>query len=376
MSGLVFPPEGVGDPASGSCDQVSLAKDLVRVGRYVFWSVTAASLLWLGGCGQKLSSAEALAAFEKAGPIQPAVDVERLIKAKIPAGPYHVVTGDVLELQIPAAVSSVAAEARDKVRMYLCRVDDAGMVRLPLIGQIESAGKTLAKIELDIAAAYHPKYVKDPPSVVARVVEYRTAAVSIVGAVEEPGLYRLQSDEMSLVALLMKAGGIAKDGAAIIRIRLPGGPGKAKELVLPVKGTSIPFADVALEGGEFVEVERLDLQVFAVMGLVNKANTFPYQPGARYNLMQAIAFAGGINNTADPKYVKIYRQDAEGQVVAATFKISGEHLPQAARVRIKPGDIIAVQHTARTRTRMMLAGVFRTGIYAGASYNLNPSSGR
>jgi len=37
--------------------------------------------------------------------------------------------------------------------------------------------------------------------------------------VAEPGLYRLRRDEMSLVAALMKAGGIVEDGASLITIQ-------------------------------------------------------------------------------------------------------------------------------------------------------------
>jgi len=57
--------------------------------------------------------------------------------------------------------------------------------------------------------------------VFAQVLEYKTAKVSITGAVEKPGIYELRSDQMSLVALLMEAGGIVDEGATLIRIIHP-----------------------------------------------------------------------------------------------------------------------------------------------------------
>ncbi len=332
-------------------------------------------LALLAGCGPARSpTAAELAAFANAGPVRPKLDLDSLVKAKLPAGPYRVVAGDVLEVQIPTIMPEGAAASASTVQLFLCRVDESGEICLPIVGQIQTGGKTLPQIESAVTAAYHPKYVLERPSVVARVAEHHTTGVSVLGAVSQPGIYRLRSDEMSLVALLMKAGGIVEDGASAIRVNGTGEGGKVRKLVLPVKGLSIPFADVALQGGETVEVERLDPQLFTVTGLVNKPGAFPYPPGASYSLLQALAFAGGIDDTADPRYAKIYRQDAEGKILAAVFPISSKHLTQAPGIAIKPGDVVAVEHTPRTRTRRALAGVFRigTGAYLGATYNLNP----
>ncbi len=355
---------------------MSLARQSVRVWTYVLRAAVAALMLCTVGCAPKLPSSESLVAFEEARPLQLSVDIDRLVKAKISTGPYRVVPGDVLEVRIPAAVRNVSAQSQDLVNAYLCRVDDANVIRLPLIGRMAVSGKTLSQIETAVVDGYCPKYVKKKPQVVVRVAEYRTTAVSIVGAVEQPGLYRLRSDEKSLVALLMKAGGITKDGAAVIRIHHSSQLNETKELALPVKGMSIPFADIALKGGESVEVERLDPAVFTVIGLVNRAGTYPYPPGAKYNLLQAVGFAGGLKDVAGPQYVIIHRRGADDQVVSAVFKIDGSNATDPARIFIRAGDVIAAEHTARTRTRQVLADIFRfsTGIYAGASYNLSPSS--
>jgi protein involved in polysaccharide export with SLBB domain len=566
------------------------------------------------GCSDDiiLPSAGQFMEFQNAGPLRPTVDMSRLARAKIAGGPYVVVKGDVLELNMPSVLQVVAAEeiaGLDRVAPYAYRVGESGTVTLPLVGQIKAAGKTLAQIESALVNAYYPAYSATRPYIFVRVMEYRTAKVSITGAVKEPGIYSLRSDQMSLVALLMEAGGIVDQGAAVIRIihadqstlgkrqaavgtvgdtaaaivadafgrsnglsatvpvkssapysvsneieiqltfrqesasssvgrltmardgkvllaeqidikdrhsrlfllrklaqidssastadmerklsaladlldhansrnyiereiptdnagssskprshhakggttlrnrarsepsvsnsqpaqdpwsqvsptrsqyatpgreSVAGNPkanpgaklytsplglnanagqvfgGRTTEIaglgenprrgritepgrlqgpetvVLPIKGLNIPFADVPLQDGDSVIVERLELPLFTVMGLVNRPGNFPHPPDVRYNLMQALAFAGGLNQAADPRYATVYRLTPDGTIVSAAFEVAnirdGSQLTAALNVSIKPGDIVAVEHTPRTRTQVFLDRVFRINI--------------
>lgn len=472
-------------------------------------------LLCVIGCNPTLSSDEEVLRFERAGPITVEVDVDRLLKAKIHTGYYQVVPGDVLELQMAAILRVISSDLSSwfrpvvgyhEVEPYLFRVSDAGTITLPIVGKIPVAGKKLTEIETSVVNAYYPKYVANLPSVVCKVKEYQLENITVVGGVAAPGLYRLRSDEMSLVTLLMKAGGIVEDGAALITIQRAGcsgerelletkgssdlttlprpadvkkkevdlvfqqndfqdtegrltvnrrkktlhsaekvdiasekdraafaknsaklrqdtqssdirqaltqlaksieqssniepyvgdstdsepkklvniaeyelnapatGPTEAgvidrtnsKPIVLPVKGLNIPFADVVLYDGDVVEVEKLNPEVFTVIGHVNKAGAFPYPPDAKYNLMQALSFAGGIDLVADPQYVSVYRQAADGGVVSATFGIDAQSLAKAYSVAIKPGDVISVDITPRTRINLLLSQLlrFNVGVY-------------
>lgn len=462
------------------------------------------SSVYLAGCGDKirLPSAEQLTEFDKAGPSGPVVDMERVVGAKIEAGPYRVVSGDVLELSMPIVLQAIVTEVPDfpdKIAPYLCRVGDDGVIVLPMVGQIQAAGKTLPEIESVIIDAYYPTYTRMRPSVIARVAEYKTYKATITGAVGKPGLYELRSDQMSLVALLMQAGGIIDEGATRIRItrtdrtdagfdkqalsqstkyqgvrfasHYPGAneadgvgaqmtfqlvspsstigrltikheqtillseqlditneiqrwaildklaekkpsvataevgkiwvrlcqlsdlllerpnedfqplentkqpdtikPGKLSNhetLVLPVKGLNILFTDVALNAGDIVEVELLEVSMFTVVGLVNKPGNFPYPPNAQYNLMQAIAFAGGLDRNADPRYATIYRLKADGSIVSTPFQLittkKGSQLTDALNIPIKPGDIVAVEDTLRTRTNEFLRRIFNVHVGA------------
>ena len=336
----------------------------------------------LSGCSDQVRTPteEELLAFEQAGSVAPTVDMDRIQKAKLKTGPYRVVPGDVLEFTMPALLQAVtAAEVQaaqtssQAVHPYLCRVRDAGTIVLPAVGQMEVAGLSLAQIEERVTDAY-AEYSVVRPSVFVRVSEHRTAKVYIAGAVEEPGVYTLQADQMTLSYLLTEAGGISEAGAAVVRIvRSEGeeseedaGQAAEKPILLPVVNTNIPFKDIALEEGDTAVVEPIQMPLFSVLGLVSKPGNYPYPPNAEYNLTQAIAYAGGLNPIAEPRYVTIYRLKADNSVARVPFRlIEDGEFTNAMAARIRPGDVVAVEHTARTRTNTVINNLVRinTGLY-------------
>jgi protein involved in polysaccharide export with SLBB domain len=137
----------------------------------------------------------------------------------------------------------------------------------------------------------------------------------------------------------------------------------SETIVLPVKGLNIPFCDVALHEGDSVIVERLVMPIFTVVGLVNRAGNFEYPPDVNYNLVQALGFANGLNLSLDPRYVTVYRLKQDGSIARASFKLKdNSRLTLDLAIPILPGDIIAVEHTPRTRTTQFLNNVFRVSI--------------
>ncbi|MCK5639699.1 MAG: SLBB domain-containing protein [Gammaproteobacteria bacterium] len=387
-------------------------------------------LLSTAGCYPELSTTQQLQRFDEAGPITPQVDVNRLLNAKMHTGYYRVIPGDILELQMPATLRVVSPDlaawfspnaGHDDVEPYRFRVSDAGIISLPIIGKIPVSGMTLTEMEVLVVNSYYPKYVQNLPSVICKVAEYQTQNITIVGGVVRPGLYKLSNDEMSLISALMKSGGIIEDGAALITIQ-HANPGDKqaegvnmvsvssdlmstddvsktitediqnnlellddndnsraasaksggekvdlKPIVLPVKDLNIPFADVVLLDGDIIMVERLNPEVFTVLGPVKTPGVFPYPPDVDYNLMQAIAFAGGFDLTLNPSYITMYRQDADGQIVTATFQLNKKTLNMASGLMIKPGDVISVEMTADVRTRMIVRDMLNIRV----GYDLN-----
>lgn len=242
-------------------------------------------LICFVGCSDqvRLSSAEELAEFERAGPVLPTIDVDLLIRSKIGGAPLP---GEVLEITMPAILQVVTAEepdAAEAVGPYVCRVSENGTITLPVVGEIEVAGKIEAEIESAIIDAYYPEYATTRPSVFVNLVE------------------------------------------------------------------------------------RLEQPLFTIIGLVGTPGNIPYPPDARYNVMQAIGAAGGLGG-GEPRYASVYRLKPDGTIINATFKIANfgdsSGLTDTLSTLVKPGDIIEVAHTPRTRTNAFLDELFYFNIGA------------
>jgi len=335
-------------------------------------SLLSAALACSGCIGARIvypvmPTAEELLEFEAAGPDDfVATDLD--VAAMQVSGPYHVVEGDLLTIELPPEVqlddsSGEGAPAGISLR---CRVKErSGSVLLPMIGEQPVVGKTTAEIERDLAEAFKtPTSLLELPNVVVTVSEYRTTNVVVIGAVNAPGMHELRSDRMTVIGALMEAGGIKTDrGVRAIRVIGKGPQGETLSRTLPVS-SDVPLADLALQGQETIVVEPTPQRSFTVYGLVKRSGIFDYPQPRRFNLMQALATAGGVDEVAAPRYATIYRKRADGSVLGATFKIDGTSLEAGSNVVIKDGDVIAVEHTQGSWLRQFLSGVlgFRASV--------------
>ncbi|MCK4998729.1 MAG: hypothetical protein KAS23_04310 [Anaerohalosphaera sp.] len=107
-------------------------------------------------------------------------------------------------------------------------------------------------------------------------------------------------------------------------------------------------------------------RIFSITGLVNNPDTFPYPPDVQYNLMETLAFAGGLDTIADPHYLRILRENSNGDIQSLIVSVKSKDFDKAAKLPIEPGDIICVDQTARTRTNQFLSGIFKFGVGAEA----------
>lgn len=85
------------------------------------------------------------------------------------------------------------------------QVDSGGKILLPLVGQIQAAGRTPAQLSDDIAAALRKKYMKDP-QVVVSVKEAQGEKITVDGAVTQPGMYDLAGPTTLMQAVSMAKG--------------------------------------------------------------------------------------------------------------------------------------------------------------------------
>ncbi|MBI1649594.1 sugar transporter [Hyphomicrobium sulfonivorans] len=125
--------------------------------------------------------------------------VDRLMASATPGSSgYKVGPQDVLEIsvfKVPELSRSV-------------QVADAGSINLPLVGEVDAAGKTARDLEQELTRKLGDKYLQSP-QVTVFVKEYNSRRVTIEGAVKKPGVYPIR-DRASLLQFISIAEGLTE----------------------------------------------------------------------------------------------------------------------------------------------------------------------
>ena len=88
------------------------------------------------------------------------------------------------------------------------KVNSRGYIRMPLLGPVKVAGLTREEAEDLLAELYSQQYLQDP-QVNIDIIDYASRQVTLIGAVEQPGVYPLKGQTTLLQALAM-AGGLER----------------------------------------------------------------------------------------------------------------------------------------------------------------------
>ncbi|MBI5232897.1 MAG: polysaccharide export protein [Deltaproteobacteria bacterium] len=88
------------------------------------------------------------------------------------------------------------------------KISSSGRLYIPLVGMIEASGKSAFELRQGIVDELS-KYIVDP-QVIIKVVSYESRKIYILGEVERPGVFQMESS-MDLFGALAKAGGFTDD---------------------------------------------------------------------------------------------------------------------------------------------------------------------
>lgn len=136
------------------------------------------------------------------------------------------------EPAMPQARPSYTIANTDKLRITVfqeedlsvfARVDAKGCVNLPLVGEVQIAGRTVSEAQRVIETAYRDGEYLKKPQVTINIEEYAPREVSIDGKVRNPGRYPLPIEaNFTVLELVTKAGGLTDTakGTAITVTRI------------------------------------------------------------------------------------------------------------------------------------------------------------
>jgi polysaccharide biosynthesis/export protein len=199
------------------------------------------------------------------------------------------------------------------------RVSESGKIRFPLVGEVVLGGLTVNAAEARLAESLRSGGFLLKPQVNLLVTQFRSKQVSVLGQVNRPGRYPIDS-ALKLSDALALAGGVAVTGADFVTLtRGSGGTSKRMEISQDAAFHSGDLSlDVPVESGDVIFVSRAPQ--FYIHGEVQRPGTFRLEPGMTVN--QALAAGGGVTPRGSERYVKITRKDRGGKSNVINAKLA------------------------------------------------------
>ncbi len=125
------------------------------------------------------------------------------------------------------------------------QVSGDGTINMPLLGEIQAAGKTSQQLERELIAKLGARYLQNP-QVAISIKEYNSQRYTVEGAVKKPGIFQIKS-HTTLLQSISAAEGLDKDTASssVVIFRQQGGQRLAARFDLDaVRGGTSPDPDI------------------------------------------------------------------------------------------------------------------------------------
>jgi polysaccharide export outer membrane protein len=225
------------------------------------------------------------------------------------------------------------------------RVDGMGRISLPLIGNVEVSGYTLAETEQVLEQRYGTEYLRDPQITVS-VMEFRSQQFTAVGAVARPQVYNTER-KITLIEALAMAGGLGENAGRTVyitdRIRNPEtGELGTRSLAISVEDLSQGRADVNVVLGEQALINIPPAGSVFVEGAVGNPGVYRQRGGT--TVLKAIAMAGGLTFEAKRNTIFVLRRDpSTGRWNQQTVAMDEIRASPENDIALADGDIVVVE---------------------------------
>jgi polysaccharide export outer membrane protein len=257
--------------------------------------------------------------------------------------------GDLLHLQV---YDTPEMEQR-------ARVTDAGTIPFSFLGSVSVSGMTPEQAAEQIQRRLVAAGVMLHPQVTVRVEAFATQNASVMGQVQKPGIYEIDTAR-KVVEVLALAGGLTDLADRHITIQRFG-PAKQKvEYYYSNTALTALSDDPMVYPGDTVIVPKV--AVVYVLGDVSKPGGYPISTNnSRMTVLQAVALAGYANHTASVGKSRLVRETDDG-VEEIDLQLSEIQKGKKPDVALLPDDVVYVPFSF-----MRNIGINGQGILASAT---------
>lgn len=242
----------------------------------------------------------------------------------------------------------------DEISDKPVRIDTSGYVDLPLIGRVQAAGMSVEQFEAVLLKRLQSE-VKDP-RVSVELVDFGSQPVTIMGAVNQPGVHQLQGRK-TLAEVISLAGGLKPDCGPRINITRslkygsipllnaksdPTGKFSTAEVnVRELMDAKNPALNIPIQPDDVISVPQAEMVY--VIGEVKKPGEILLSSKSGVSVLEALSAAEGLSGTPSAAHSKILRPvpgQTQRQEIALDLKkiLAGK----GEDVELRPNDILFV----------------------------------
>lgn len=214
------------------------------------------------------------------------------------------------------------------------RVSEGGTITYPLIGTVQIGGLTISGAEKKIAGALKDGGFVQQPQVNIVLIQVRGNQVSVLGQVNRPGRFPLETFNTRVSDMLAAAGGATSAGDDVVIVTgVRDGKPFRKQIDIPsLYIGDKPEADLVLSGGDTIYVHRAP--VFYIYGEAQRPGA--YRIERNMTVMQALSMGGGPTARGSEWRLRLHRKGADGAI---------EQISPELTDPIKPDDVLYVRES-------------------------------
>lgn len=212
------------------------------------------------------------------------------------------------------------------------RVSETGAITFPLIGSVQVGGQSVPAAERLIAGRLKSGGFVQQPQVSILPVAMKGNQVAVLGQVNRPGRYPLETFNLKVSDLLALAGGVAPAGGdtAVLVGNRDGQPIR-RDIDIPSLFVNGGTADMVLMGGDVIYVDRAP--VAYIYGEVQRPGAFRLE--RNMSVMQGLATGGGTTLRGTVRGLNVHRREGGALTV---FEPKLEEI-------LRPDDVIYVKES-------------------------------
>jgi len=370
-----------------------------------FFCALSTSLL-LVGCRTANYSARNLPEVMRVQPMPTASGINLTQMSNSGIGTSQLGPGDLVE------ITMMSGTGDDEVKPCPARVANDGTVMVPIVGAVPVGGLEPFAAEQAITAAAIERGIYRRPYVTLSVTQQAVNRVTVMGAVEKPGVVELPRGSTDLLSALAAAGGLKEDASLQVDVLRHNGPPQFADGAPPARPDGVQFASYNQPVGapfgppaltpptgartpgqpnwlpQNPETARIDLaqadrpaggnyqlgdrdvvmvhpkekRVIHVTGLVYKPDQYDMPADKDVRVLDAIAMAGGIKSPLADKVFVIRQfpdmpEPAVIRLSMASAKRNGDE-----NLRLASGDLVSVEATPMTMMMDTAQSFFRVAV--------------